>query len=691
MPSESKKVLISEPQDLKSAEQFDNTRIYLPYVWAILKSHWERHARNVDSYEWLEPIWENDKPAKIIEGLGNERIDVLGLSCYTWNWDLQCEIARRVKEKNPKCLIIAGGPQPDYKDRRFFQKFPYIDAIAVKDGENTFTEILSRYAEEDEDLNCIPGLYLPRGGDKFPISTGSPNVPYRFNYSPYLDQAGYFESLINRFGNEKFEIIMETNRGCPYSCSYCDWGSNTMSKIRSFDIERILSEIEWLSGVGLESVWIADANFGIFDRDIEIAKLFSEARGKYGYPKYVFYSAAKNNQERSSRIAMLFAESSQLAVHPLSIQHTNEEVLAATDRSNISIDKQISIVRLMMEQRMPLEVQLILGIPGDSRKRWIKCLTDLMEWGIHEDFLIMNYRLLPNAPAADPEYLERWKIETIKRPTYDFVVRDMLANPTGEYIEKREEIVVASSTYTKTDWIEMSLIAAFIKALHNASILQKIAIYLRYTHGVSYLEFYEKIFDWLSHDVFVRQWWTTVKDHYSQYLATDNSSDHMTIEALPTLKFSVHPSRWIHYHICRYINNFFDSLTPFLITSYPQIENLESIIRFQREVIITADYDYSTGKSFRLDHNWMEYFENARARSNEKGLTEPQKFIYQWVKACDTESFEVTGKDATRHSFVESLDWGDGESSERWAVWLKRLSINRTSSYRNNLKDLRVH
>ena len=82
-------------------------------------------------------------PDVLLEPYGDTPIDVLGVSCYTWNSKLQYALASRVKARYPNCLVIAGGPDPDYKDSEFFRRHPFIDIVAVKDGEVTFNKILS--------------------------------------------------------------------------------------------------------------------------------------------------------------------------------------------------------------------------------------------------------------------------------------------------------------------------------------------------------------------------------------------------------------------------------------------------------------------------------------------------------------------------------------------------------------------
>src|SRR5688572_24173995 len=103
--------------------------VYFPYVWAILKSACDRSPELAGQIEWLDPIFSKRDPEALVAPLKDHAPDVLGLSCYTWNWDLQCRIAALVKAMNPACLVIAGGPHPDYKDPRFFSRHPAIDAV----------------------------------------------------------------------------------------------------------------------------------------------------------------------------------------------------------------------------------------------------------------------------------------------------------------------------------------------------------------------------------------------------------------------------------------------------------------------------------------------------------------------------------------------------------------------------------
>jgi len=689
-----KTVLISEPQGITGELQFDNAKPYLPYMWAILKSYWERHGDEDDPYEWLEPIWQNDMPDFLLQPYQDLTIDVLGLSCYTWNWEVQCGIAQQVKARNPNCLVVAGGPEPDYKDPDFFRKYPYIDIVAVKDGEITFNKLLSKISRDDRDFRDIGGLYMAGTDGNGHICTGPAQVPTVFDHSPYVAQSTYYERLLERYGAASFDVIIETNRGCPYACSFCDWGSNTMSKIRRFDIARIEAEIDWLGRMKIGCVMLADANFGIFPRDVEIADLLNATREKYnGHPRYIYYSAAKNHPDRVIAIAQKFAQSGICTAHALSIQHTRPEVLAATERSNISAEKQVEVVKAMMEARFPIEVQLILGIPGDTYALWKACLADLMEWGIHEDYLIQAYHLLPNAPAAEKSFMDTWQIKTIKRVMFDQTLREFHAK-SRDIIRKREKIVVQSKTYSREDWIKMSTYAAFIKALHTASLTQRIAVYLRLTHHVSYLEFYERLIEeGFQRMALTRQWYQAVSNHYLDFLENEDTSDHMKVELLPRLPYALQPFRWLYVQACLHIDQFFDALKAYLLDQYPLATNLASVIEYQKQLVILPTFDRDVGKTFRTDFNWMCYFEEARARRGSATLGEPAPAPGAVVKATDRMSCERSNTASKAEGggfFGKPLEWGSGDLEDRWAKWIERTVIGRSSTAMHNFQQLRL-
>jgi putative methyltransferase len=654
-----RKVLISEPQ----AHEHEP---YLPYMWAVLKSYCDRAEDFGSELEWLEPIYRKDSSAALLEPHRDEQPDVLGLSCYVWNWEVQCQIARDFKARHPECLVVAGGPHPDYKDPDFFKKHPYIDMVAVKDGEIAFSRILRKLLEGRSDYSDVPGLYLPGNGAGH-VCTGPAQVPTRFDHSPYLDQEVFFAGVRERWGDARLNATWETNRGCPYSCSFCDWGSNTMSKVRLFDADRVKHEIEWFARMKVHAILLADANFGMPPRDLQIADWLNEAKAKYGYPRFVHYSPAKNNPERTIEIAKKFAVTGLSPVYTIAIQHTEPSVLAATDRSNISVDKQRTVARTVAGLNIPTLVQLILGIPGDDHELWRTCLTNLMEWGLHDNYQVFDYSLLPNAPAAAREYRERWQIDTVER---------WVPKMGTGHRRKRDfdalklEIVVGSKTYSRADWVRMKTYTAFVRALHNCGLTRLVAMYLRFCHDVPYRAFYDEVIE--SHfgaQALARR----LSEHFSAFLEHDDAVEDLELDQFPEHPMCFEPGRWLFFQLCLDFDAQFAGLKQFLLDRFPQASNLDSAIDYQRSVVVLPRADLGDGFSFETDRDWIAFSDTARRLTRYEPLPEPAPLAGARITVAD--------------DLAEFQSW-PRDPTERWYRWIEYTrEVGRTLS--TTFQDLR--
>src|SRR2546423_1017978 len=79
---------------------------------------------------------------------------------------------------------------------------------------------------------------------------------------------GVFDELLAQ--SFDFAAVWETNRGCPYACTFCDWGSAIAQKLSVWDPARLDREIEYFGQKRIRYVYAADANFGILPRDVDI-------------------------------------------------------------------------------------------------------------------------------------------------------------------------------------------------------------------------------------------------------------------------------------------------------------------------------------------------------------------------------------------------------------------------------------
>jgi len=654
------RILISEPN--APGETF------LPYVWAILKSYWEHFGSDSEAFTWDDPIYLRETVTNGLDAVYSEPIDVLGLSCYTWNWDLNCEVARWAKAKNPNCLVIAGGPDPDFKEADFFVNHSYIDAIVVKDGEIPFTKILETVLSGGRDFKHIPGLYLPTPGPRLKLAgeslsahfyTGSTEVPTIFDYSPYVEQSALYERIMAGRAGLWTMATLETNRGCPYSCSYCDWGSSTMSKVRRFEMSRVEAEVQWLGKQAVNFIFLADANFGIFARDVDITDRLTDAKSSFGYPQAIYYSPAKNNPERTVEIARRTHEAKLTSAHVLAVQHTDNDVLAATDRSNIPASKYREVVARLAELGIPCEVQLILGIPGDSLDKWKSSLAELMKWGVHDNFQVSPYALLPNAPAAEPAFKQKWEIETVERGLIPY---GGIRNKSSQVDCTKSNIVVSFKGFSKDDWVEASTYSSFLRAYHNRALTRLPAIYLWFVHGVPYREYYDAIVDgFAKNSKTLAPIYNRVHELYAEFLRNPEASDEMDLSQFPDCQFLVDPSKWIYVNTCLNLDEFYVDLKRFLLDRFPNASGLGSAIDYQRDLVVLPDYSARVGKSLNMNRDWPAFFEATARIVTDERLPEPKRFFLPRVAAIAEED---------RSGWEGSLNFGDGDITERTDRWL---------------------
>jgi hypothetical protein len=180
--------------------------------------------------------------------------------------------------------------------------------------------------------------------------------------SPYL--TGVFDA----FTAVREDAMVETNRGCPYGCTFCDWGSATLSKIRKFDLERVLEELEWLARHGFQRIGLCDANFGIFERDLTIARHVARLREEHGVPRTLAINYAKNNQSRLEPIVQTLSEASIFSFGVLSTQSMDAQTLSTIRRSNIKPERYDELAFAMRKAGLPLFAELMVLLPGQTLK-----------------------------------------------------------------------------------------------------------------------------------------------------------------------------------------------------------------------------------------------------------------------------------------------------------------------------------
>ncbi len=661
-------VLISIPGKIATA-------VYLPATWGLFKGYCEASPVVRESFHWLDPIILKRSAEAMLEPYGDAPIDVLGLSCYCWNSASNYELARLVKSRYPGCLVIAGGPDPDYNSPGFFAQHPFLDAVALQDGEPVMRRLLEQIAAGSLDLRSIPNLILPPGygeaqggGPEAAFLRTVEDQPFQdFDYLPWSGHPEYYDRILHELrgpgGNREFILSWETDRGCPFRCTFCDWGSATNSKIRQISIERLREEAEWMGRNRIDNVALVSANFGVLPRDVEVIQILIDAKQKWGFPKRAWWNNAKNNVERVIEIHRRAFAAGLIEFHTLSIQTLDQDVLNAMRRSNISTEKQLKILTALRETGVPSVVQMIYGSPDDNPEKWQRSLTGIMEWGAHDEVITYPFLILPNAPANDPAYREEWGIRTIDR--YGAVNRRDKLAPLRDGSD-RHSMIVETNSFDRSEYVEMYVFGRLMVALHNSGLTQMVARYLRQTHRVPYFDFYVGLYRELCEDpaTLLGSAYLKCREHIRRFVAEDGTArlEQIELEEIPEYPALLNIEEYLMFRFLIETERFYAELAAHIRRRYPQVDLLESLLSFQHGVMITPDYDRRRGRTIELQHDWPAYFADGNLLADH--LPPPSRFWPAVPLHIDR-----------RHSGVFSdfsLDWHESEGDVR-IRWLNAV------------------
>ena len=461
--------------------------IFIPYSIGILWSYVKQFKVITDHYDNKEFTFMRDVPEIIVSKLVNPK--VCAFSCYVWNWEINLKVSILIKNMYPDCLIVFGGPHvPDNLEKDFFEKYPSIDITVHGEGELTFYDILEENLKKEgtKDFQKIQGTTFNNKKGTIKLCERRERVKDINSIpSPYL--SGVFDEIL-KLTQYNFQPTWETNRGCPYSCKFCDWGSSLVTKIKSFDMKRLENEIKWFGEHKISFIFGADANFGIMKRDIELAKKLASEKRKNGFPEKFRVAFAKMSSDRVFEIAKILNNEKMDKGITLSVQSMDTTTLAAVKRKNMKFDSLSQFIVDYQKENIPTYTELIMAMPGETYESFKRGIDRLLDAGIHNSLSIYDCGILPNAPMNDTEYKKFHKLKITRVPI--FLNHSV---PGGDPVQEYEDIVSGTSTMSEEDYIKSHIFSWIIQTCHTLNLTQFIAVYFKNISGLEYSVFYTEL------------------------------------------------------------------------------------------------------------------------------------------------------------------------------------------------------
>ena len=470
-----KRIYMAQPNSLYGDS------VYFPYAAGSLIAYAFTDEEVRENYTFGRFFYKKDAVEAVVSALRAPA--VFGFSCYVWNYEYNKALAAAVKERWPDCVTVFGGHQV-YRGSDIIEN-GNVDIVQFGEGEESFRRILLALAGKD-DLQSIPNIMYRKNGD--PVFTKEEIVCIPQRVSPYLD--GWFDELLKTEQELSFSAILETNRGCPNKCAFCDWG-NIKARVRLFDEAMVRAEIDWMADRRIEYVYAADANFGLFPRDEGFVDYLIQKHAATGYPQKFQATYSKNNPDDVFMLNKKLNDAGMSKGATLSFQSLSEDVLANIYRKNMPLEHFKRLMQLYNENGISAYSELILGLPGESYESFREGLELLLENGQHMSINIFNCELLNNSIMNAPDYMEKYRVVTARIEQHQYHVV-----PYKVGIPEYSNIVVSTSAMPEQKWIDSGILGVFVRAFHNLGLLQCFAIYLYYEQGERYMDFYERLIEY---------------------------------------------------------------------------------------------------------------------------------------------------------------------------------------------------
>jgi len=577
------------------------TGYWIPYSIGCLWSYASQFEDIKQNVDLKDIIFRRENVDTLVDRL--EDPDIIAFSCYMWNWEWSKAVAQRVKQRYPKCKIVFGGPQVTDRpeEEEFFKHHKYVDSISLAEGEQSFTDILR---------NLISGKLIEK-------IYNYPRLDELDIPSPYL--TGVFEKIIADNPGVLWNGTLETNRGCPFACTFCDWGGLTYSKLKKFPEEKVLQELHWMAHNKMDYVTIADANFGVFtDRDMKFTEELVELQKEFGYPQVVDATWYKNSSEEIMEIVKKFISSGFNRGLTLSVQSMDMDVLEEIKRRNMEFSNLKHIFDICNREQIPSYTELILGLPKETFESWSKGLCDVIEMGQHNAIESWLAQLLENAHLNTPGQRTEHEIDTV-------VVKDYISGFEEEDgISESVTLVRGTKDMPMPKFIDSWMYAWMINNFHNYGWTQILSRFLRKYKDMSYFEFYNRLWVIIQEDDgYVKQLFDTAKAQLTEYLETgiaDGFSGHTLMWSAQS-DFHKEPLKIFEFIDKHYSREWLDLPEKY----YPQLMKLQTFY------VTHLNVSYPTQMNF--GYNFMEYINDEEAEL----VKDKTEYTLDLIMPCDSE------------------------------------------------------
>ncbi len=323
------------------------TPLALLYLKAYLAAQQTLAASEVRILEFSA----GDSPEEIARRVIEGEPAIVGFSCYVWNIKTLMAAARRIKEERAQLRIVLGGPEVGPVAREVLEQNPAVDCIVKSEGELVFNEIVRAW-KHGGDIASVKGICFRRDGEL--IDSGDAAILHDLNrLAPPLQMIE---------GDKKGRIVcIETQRGCVFRCNFCFYNKDLSIRNRRFDVDRVKQEIGFWLEQDISQIYLMDP---VFNLNAARAKDICRFVAEHNRRRVEFHTEVWAEFIDEEMAQLMHA--ANFCFLEVGLQTTDEKVLATADR-RLRLARFLEGVEHLKRFAIPFQVQLIYGLPGETR------------------------------------------------------------------------------------------------------------------------------------------------------------------------------------------------------------------------------------------------------------------------------------------------------------------------------------
>ena len=428
-------------------------------------------------------------PEDLNKALLKQTPDMLCMSNFCWNINLSYAFVEHVKKINPNIITIFGGPNfpiDEGERESFLKNHPCLDFHIKWDGEIAFVSLFRKLAEVDFDVNLFKNK-----------KTISENCCYVQEEGKYVEgpdhrandlaalPSPYLDGIFDRFFGLNLQPWIETTRGCPYACTFCNDGHGSRNGIKRKLKHQIKKELEYLATRADNSVLgMADLNFAMFKEDLDTARTISDLIKKYDWPHQVETSMGKSQPERLTAAVDIINENKAGVIKlRSSVQSMDNEVLKLIKRKNMPIEKILELNKAKGENRQTeFFTELILALPGDSLEKHFQSLKMAIDSIGINNIDIHQLILLKGSEMGELKEREKFNFNLRHRVYVGCFGLYDIGHDKEIPVAEFEETVVGHDTLTFKEYLECRVMSLLVKIYVDNNSFNEVFSFLKGLH-----------------------------------------------------------------------------------------------------------------------------------------------------------------------------------------------------------------